>query len=354
MLGKKTPQYTSTPAVSGEYLEEQVLRRSFWLFAGLISVLLLPYLFIWIKLKVWISLAVCSGLLATNMGCVLAVRSGRLPTVRRPLGLLLAVLYAVLSLTALVQGGPQAPALRWMSVLPVIVLMSGLSGQGMALLLVLLLQGGWMMAYPDSIWPELRQHLLPYPEQQLFWSSIGSLLLLTFFGWMTMRWRHEAYRALDIARAQAIEGEARKERYLATMSHEIRTPLNGIVGVSSMLKNPSLGDAERTRLTRLMDQSARALLETLNNVLDWTKMNHGPMPMAPGPITLSELVQETIDLFAPMCQAKGLALRSEIAQGVPPQVLGDKLRLQQMLNNLLSNAIKFTSQGHIRILIKPD
>lgn len=355
MTKQGTGEAKAAALISGDELNELVVRRTFWFLVGLTSIILLPYTLIWARLGAYKATMICVTMLLVNAFCAWRVlRHQQSGQARLHLHVVIGGLYAIVGLVAFIQGGIHAPALRWIAVLPFIALVSGLTRMGAVLCCAFVLEAWWMATHTAPDLPELRQQLLPAAEHQTLGSAIGALLLFALFGWITTRWRQDAYLALDAAREQAHQGDLAKERFLATISHEIRTPLGGMVGVSSTLNKTDLSPPERQRLTALLEHSAQELLDTLNNVLDWTKMSQGPVQLAHDAFDLRALLQESANLFAPACEAKGVQLVCEMPTDAPMQFIGDKRRLRQVLNNLLSNAVKFTSRGEVRMWAELD
>ncbi len=151
---------------------------------------------------------------------------------------------------------------------------------------------------------------------------------------------------LDIARKQAIELSRVKSEFLANMSHEIRTPMNGIVGFTSLLKQTQLNQLQQQYL-QTIDHSAKSLLLILNDILDFSKLEAGKIEIHNHLFSIEDFTAEAINLFTPLAFEKQLNLIPIIYNDVPESVIGDRLRLLQVISNLLSNAIKFTDQGDI-------
>ena len=162
--------------------------------------------------------------------------------------------------------------------------------------------------------------------------------------------RHEAEQlaaqALDEARAAA---EA-KSNFLATMSHEIRTPMTGVLGMIDLLHD-DLDPAERATYLATLKGSAGLLMSILNDVLDFSRLEHGPPALDVQAFDLPALLRRTLDLFANSASRKGVLLGLTIAKDVPSTVRGDPMRLQQVLSNLVNNAIKFTDSGTIDVVV---
>jgi two-component system sensor histidine kinase BarA len=158
---------------------------------------------------------------------------------------------------------------------------------------------------------------------------------------------------LDLARKRAIEANRVKSEFLANMSHEIRTPMNGIVGFANLLKKTPLDTSQRDYLETIT-KSATHLLAIINDILDFSKLESGKMVLNKQPLKLRDCVENSAALLAPQAHEKGLELVSLVYDDVPDALLGDELRIGQILNNLLSNAIKFTDDGEVVLRVMLD
>jgi signal transduction histidine kinase len=142
-----------------------------------------------------------------------------------------------------------------------------------------------------------------------------------------------------------------QHRLLAKLTHEVRNPLQGMVWMTSMLMMSNLDDRQREYL-HLADSSARMALSLCNDVLDLAKMDAGEFQLRVEPVALAALVADCAKVFEAPARAKGLALQWQCDPALPPRVLADPLRLQQVLMNLLSNATKFTRAGRIDVDVR--
>jgi PAS domain S-box-containing protein len=150
---------------------------------------------------------------------------------------------------------------------------------------------------------------------------------------------------------EAAEQAARvKSEFLAHMSHEIRTPMNAILGLSELALHQAIVPQVCDYLTQV-HQSGHHLLGILNDILDQSKLETGHLSLDRVAFDLPALLEQLRFLFAPTAAAKGLELIFEVDPAVPRTLLGDSLRLQQILSNLLSNALKFTDQGWVRLRV---
>ena len=160
-----------------------------------------------------------------------------------------------------------------------------------------------------------------------------------------------ALKAAEGLRQQKEAAEAAnraKSDFLATMSHEMRTPLNGILGMAELLSDTPLTAAQRADVGQLKE-CADALLAVINDVLDLSKIEAGRLELEAIPFDVRDVVHQALRTLAPRAQQKGLDLRCDLAAAIPPCVVGDPLRLQQVLLNLAANAIKFTPAGQVTV-----
>jgi signal transduction histidine kinase/ActR/RegA family two-component response regulator/HPt (histidine-containing phosphotransfer) domain-containing protein len=163
--------------------------------------------------------------------------------------------------------------------------------------------------------------------------------------------REAAERERDMAEAARAEAEAAnraKSTFLAAMSHEIRTPMNGVLGMMEVLERSPLEPAQ-ARSVAVMRDSAQALLRIIDDVLDFSKIDAGRMDIEALPFSLGQLVAGTVETMQPQARQKQLALFADPPRGGPDRMLGDPMRVRQILFNRIGNAIKFTDRGFVRV-----
>jgi signal transduction histidine kinase/DNA-binding response OmpR family regulator len=151
---------------------------------------------------------------------------------------------------------------------------------------------------------------------------------------------------------EAAEAASRaKDIFLASMSHEIRTPLHGILGMTGLAMETSL-TREQSEYLEVVQGSAESLLALLNDILDFSKIEAGKLDLDPVPFSLRELVGSSLKTLAVRAHEKGLELAWHVPPGVPDALVGDPLRLRQVILNLAGNAIKFTQQGEVVVSVQ--
>ncbi|MGE3274993.1 MAG: PAS domain-containing protein [Vicinamibacterales bacterium] len=185
-------------------------------------------------------------------------------------------------------------------------------------------------------------HPSALPDGSILWSG-----LLTD---ITAQRRQE--EELIRTREAALEASREKSRFLANMSHEIRTPMNGILGMTALALGTTLTPEQREYL-EAVNQSGESLLAIINDILDISKIEARRMAIESLPFTLQRVVDEAVSSNRPRAREKGLRLDVTVAPGIPRHVVGDPLRIGQVLRNLLSNAVKFTEHGHVALTITP-
>ena len=155
---------------------------------------------------------------------------------------------------------------------------------------------------------------------------------------------------LDIARKQAVLANRTKSEFLANMSHEVRTPLNGILGFTNLLLKSPLNSHQRDHLSTIK-KSSDILLLIINDILDFSKIEAGKLLLEKAPVSFRYLIEDVVTMLAPTAHAKNLELVHLHYQDVPDEIIGDPLRIKQVVTNLINNAIKFTQSGDIVVRV---
>ncbi|MBF0399533.1 MAG: response regulator [Magnetococcales bacterium] len=203
--------------------------------------------------------------------------------------------------------------------------------------------------------------------QATFWRKDGSSFMVEYtvspihehgkFKGLVVVFRDitERLRMADDLRASREKAEAAslaKSEFLANMSHEVRTPMNAIIGLSDLALGTTLPDRARDYLTKIAS-SSRLLLRIINDILDFSKIEAGKMTLEAVPFNLTDLFDNLGNMFREKASEKGIELNMSVIHSVPPTLIGDDTRLQQVLLNLISNAVKFTENGEIDVRAVP-
>ncbi|MFO7831154.1 MAG: PAS domain S-box protein [Desulfuromonadaceae bacterium] len=189
--------------------------------------------------------------------------------------------------------------------------------------------------------------LLAWRENRVFRLSSGEVVAI--FDDLTeikqaQQLSEQAREAAECARLQAEEASRAKSDFLANMSHEIRTPMNAIIGLSQILQQTELTETQQDYINKI-SHSSRMLLGIINDVLDFSKIESGKLELEQHDFEIKELIEQVGILFNNVAQQKELEFIYAIQPDLPQALVGDSLRLSQVLTNLLSNAIKFTGEG---------
>jgi len=205
----------------------------------------------------------------------------------------------------------------------------------------------WLPVFStDSFWGVL---LFARGSSSEPWKESDRVILTSFAnsfgGFQTSQQIEEA---LVLAKQQADAANSAKSEFLAMMSHEIRTPMNAILGFADILAQSSL-NVEQADYLKIINRSGKDLLELINNILDFSKLESAPIDLEETPFRIETTVMEVLEIMLMKARQKGLELTYEINDPSDGVYRGDPMRMRQILLNLVSNAVKFTERGKVTV-----
>lgn len=178
-------------------------------------------------------------------------------------------------------------------------------------------------------------------------ACLGLLLMLSISIFDTF----VEFANLEKERNHAVSANDLKSQFLANMSHEIRTPINAIIGMNEMILRESNDDTIKGYANDV-ENSSKALLATVNDVLDFSKIESGKMDIINNEYNLRNLIDRVVSIIGPRFDIKGLTFKINVENSIPNKLIGDELRIQQIMMNLLTNAVKYTDKGSVVLNIR--
>ncbi|BFI97162.1 MAG: ATP-binding protein [Rhodanobacter sp.] len=209
----------------------------------------------------------------------------------------------------------------------------------------------------EGVWTHLAQPLhihVQAPPWLRWWAwALYATAAVSAISLLLLEWRRRLAQRhhVDLTeqrRTLAEQASSAKTQFLATLSHEIRTPMTGVMGMAELLLNTPL-DARQREYTRAMQRSGGMLMKLLNDALDLVRIDSGRLELELAPFDPRELVMDVAQLEQGQAWSKGLRFETEVADDLPAQILGDVMRIKQVLLNLANNALKFTEHGHVAL-----
>ncbi|MBE2203020.1 MAG: response regulator [Chthoniobacterales bacterium] len=198
------------------------------------------------------------------------------------------------------------------------------------------------------------EHRMIRGDGRIIWLSVNGIPVSNTQGQLTgyrgagldVTARKQAEQELVREKESAQAADRAKSEFLAVMSHEIRTPLNSVLGFADLLTETPL-DVSQKEQVDMIRRSGDALLVLLNDILDFSRIESGKMPIQPSSVDIRGCLRDVVDLYGATAQSKGLTIRVEVEDQVPSSLFTDPGRLRQILLNLIGNAVKFTPSGGI-------
>ncbi len=199
------------------------------------------------------------------------------------------------------------------------------------------------------------EYILPHNDEEFFYDSLGSLIIVGIVMSLLMGFQIYIFkRENEIALKQKEEIDnlnKAQNRFFSSMSHEIRTPINTIIGLNEMILREEVSD-EVAEDAENIQAASKMLLSLINDILDMSKLQSGQMQITPVKYNTVDMISDVVTMMRLRAQEKGLEFRVNIARDIPSELMGDEIRIKQILINVLNNAVKYTGEGYVMLSVQ--
>jgi len=255
-------------------------------------------------------------------------------------------------------GGVNSPAMVWMSIIGVVVILffNRVATQISIAVLFFLYVGFYILGLQGVVSSEVRMD-----QETIAWALTYklSVILMVLLGSLATDWMYghlleeidTKNKALEETQNKILQAQGHKDEFIASIGHEVRTPMNAILGFNDILRQELASNPEDVHVVDLIRRSTEQLLGLVNNVLDFSQLQANRLSLVAGKFSLSHLAHEVFGKYQPLAQQKNLNLVMDANSVHDIWATGDKQRIMQALQYLLDNALKFTSEGQISIRV---